>query len=290
MSPFLPQGHTPSRAMKAKRATVSARKAKANGLIAFLTDFGDMDHYVGTAKGVLYTVNPRATVVDITHNVAPHNVREAAYLLWASYRFFPDGTVVLAVVDPGVGSGRRIVVVETPRHCFVAPDNGLLDLVISTEEIVRAVEVMNPERFGVKPISTTFHGRDIFAPLAARLSKGEPPAKFGRHCVLAPVVSPLYDPDRGMTGVTILHIDTFGNIVTNVPGRFFDDSHFLVGSNEILDHIQNYAESTHDRPCMIVGSSGLIEIVLRGASAAEKLRVSPETRITLKKLVGRGNG
>ena len=265
--------------MKQRKRSTGITNKPSQGIIALLTDFGDRDHYVGTVKGVILSINPRARIVDISHTVHPQNVAEAGYLLWASYRFFPRGTTFTCVVDPGVGSERKIVCIETARHRFIAPDNGLLDLVILQERAFKSFEILNPYRFGLKPISSTFHGRDVFAPLAAYLSLGKSISQFGKKCVLKKPSPVFYDPEKGVVGAKILHVDHFGNLVTSIPEQYFDACTIEVGTTRISTRIRSYAEAPPHRPCMIVGSSGLIEVVVREGSASETLRANLEMSV-----------
>lgn len=267
--------------MKRKRQPLARRKKTLQRPVALLTDFGDSDHYAGTLKGVIFSINPEVRLIDISHNVSPQNIREAGYLLWASYRYLPDGTIFVCVVDPGVGTDRKIIFVETDRHTFIAPDNGLLDFVLHQENVRRSYEIVRPPQFGSKPISATFHGRDIFAPLAAYCSMGKSVTRFGSPCDLRKPNSPFYEPEKGDVGARILHIDYFGNLITNIPERCFAQCPISVNKVRVLTRIQTYAEAPHNRPCIIVGSNGLIEIVLKQGSAAKALGVDLQTPITV---------
>jgi len=267
--------------MKRKRKQARGGARAKQGPIALLTDFGERDHYVGTVKGVILSINPRGRIVDISHAVGPQNNEEAGYLLWASYEYFPDGTIFVCVVDPGVGSARKIICVNTARHTFIAPDNGLLDLVVRTEKIRSAYEIIRPPRIGMKPISATFHGRDIFAPLAAHLSLGESVSKFGRTFDLKRPSPVLYAPEESSTTARVLHVDRFGNLVTNIPERYFAFCAVKVGSSEISKRIHNFAEAPKNQCCLIVGSSGLVEIVVNEGSAANALGADAHTLIAV---------
>ena len=185
-------------------------------LIALLSDFGTADHYVGTMKGVMLGICPEAALVDITHDVPPHDVRTGARQLAASYRYFPAGTVFLAVVDPGVGSSRRGIAVETADHRFVAPDNGLLSAVLDEAPARRVVE-LTERKFARATISRTFEGRDRFAPAAAWLAKGAAITTLGRS-VAAPVRlewPAVVERADGLEGAVEI-VDRFGNLVTNL--------------------------------------------------------------------------
>ena len=234
-------------------------------------------------KGVILSMNPRARIVDITHNVLPQNVEEAAYLLWACYRYFPQGTVFTCVVDPGVGTERKIVCVGTDQYRLIAPDNGLLNLIAHQETIRESIAVVDPHRFGLQPISATFHGRDIFAPLAAQVSLGKPLTKFGKHYDLTIPSAAFYEPERGATNGRILHIDHFGNIVTNIPEKYFGRCTIKVGKIVISTRIASYSEAPEGLPCMMIGSSRLIEVAVRNDSAAKVLNANRTTPLSILK-------
>jgi S-adenosylmethionine hydrolase len=269
--------------MAHKKITKVKSSSGKNGLIALLTDFGSRDHYVGTMKGVVLSINPNACIVDITHDSTPHNIQEAAYHLWASYRYFPERTVFVAIVDPGVGTGRKIVCVENKHHTFIAPENGLLDPVVADEGIRHGYEIKQLSFAGKETISRTFHGRDIFAPLAALLSMGKHVNRFGKAMDIRKPASFFFEGEQGTVRPSILHIDRFGNIVTNIPERFFESLTISVGMAKISRHIHNYSEAPENHPCLIVGSDGLVEIVLKESSAARALRADLSTPISVLK-------
>jgi S-adenosylmethionine hydrolase len=252
----------------------------ASSPIALLTDFGTRDHYVGTVKGVILSLNPKARIVDISHDVEPQEVGQAGYLLWASYRHFPPRTTFMAVVDPGVGTMRRILVVKANRQYFLAPDNGLLDAVLTDEEIEEAVsvDITNRNRLLSPDISSTFHGRDVFAPVAAHLSMSVPLKKFGAPAVVRKPTSPFLGSYR-KGHPKVLHIDRFGNIVTNV--RFESQPHaersiraLSVRRQRVAQWARTYGDAAERTPVLILGSSGLVEIVVKNSSAASMLRVT----------------
>ncbi len=247
------------------------RKSLRRPVIALLTDFGNLDHYVGTMKGVILSINHAVRIVDISHNVDPQNVAGGGFMLWASYRYFPANTIFVCVVDPGVGTIRRIVCLETSRYQFVAPDNGLLDMVIAEEKAVAAYEITNPPQFGSHDRSATFHGRDIFAPVGAHLSLGESVRKFGKKCSMDKTGRIFYDLEKDAGEARILHIDRFGNLITNVRGSLMSALTMKVGARDIVRRIRNFSEGAEGEPCLILGSSGLMEIVVRDGSAAKTL-------------------
>jgi S-adenosylmethionine hydrolase len=187
-----------------------------NPLIALLTDFGLSDAYVGTMKGVILRICPAARLVDLTHDIQPQNIRQAAYVLLTSYAYFPPETVFLVVVDPGVGTARAPVVVETDHGTYVAPDNGVLSYVLSQVTVLRSVLLHNPE-YRLADVSSTFHGRDIFAPAAAHLAAGVPARQFGPPAdELVTLPEPRLDIDLPRITGEVQHIDHFGNIITSI--------------------------------------------------------------------------
>jgi S-adenosylmethionine hydrolase len=255
-------------------------------VIALLTDFGLTDHYAGAMKGVILSRLPGVRLVDISHDVSSHGVRQAAYLLWAAYKFFPAGTVFVCVVDPGVGSKRRILCVRVPRYWFLAPDNGLLDLVLCEEPIVEAVEVirsgdtiMGLPSVQVAGKSNTFHGRDIFAPVAAALASGKRWSPAARRIHLQVPPPQFVGTSNAATEPRILHIDRFGNLITNVRlGKSMIEG-LRVGRRVVKKWISFYAEAPIGKPALIIGSSGLVEIVARERSARHLLHASLETPV-----------
>src|SRR5215468_6432838 len=185
-------------------------------VIALLTDFGTQDYFVGAMKGVILSINTAATIVDITHEIPPQDIEAGAFNLLSCYRDFPAGTVHVAVVDPGVGSDRRALVIESANQFFVGPDNGLFGWICEREESWAAIEISN-DKFFRHPVSQTFHGRDIFAPVAAALSAGHEPSEFGpavSDIVRVESLQPATISANTIEG-RIIHIDRFGNCVTN---------------------------------------------------------------------------
>lgn len=262
-------------------------------LIALITDFGLSDHYVGTMKAIIAGINPAVSIIDISHEIAPQAVQQAAYLLWAAYRYFPTGTIFLSVVDPGVGSDRSIIIAESDAYHFVAPNNGILDFIISEEERLEAIEIRSEEILhlsekgvALSEVSTTFHGRDVFAPIVAHLSKGESLAMFGRTITLTSARSPFCNPKFPDTVPKVLHIDRFGNIITNIRIKTSSEMGesirgIKIGEMKINRWITNYTEAPVGEPCMILGSSKLVEIVSKNASASSMLGVDLKTKIEL---------
>ncbi len=266
-------------------------------IITLLTDFGLSDAYVGMMKGVILTLNHDAKIVDICHQVESHNIVQAGFIVSTSYRYFPDGTIHLVVVDPGVGTERRAVILKTTKATFVAPDNGVLSYIIdealgSDEEGlsqrrlgggIRAVSISNP-RFWLSPLSSTFHGRDIFAPVAAHLSLGVPIQEFGEaidSLITFPILRPQIDEDGVLTG-HILHIDRFGNLITDVRREDIssEDITIELSGNQNEGLSKSYAEGKE--LLAIIGSSERLEVSLRNGSAASSLGVRIGDRIRIK--------
>ena len=195
-------------------------------VITLLTDFGLEDEYVGLMKGVVLSLCPAARIVDISHHVAPQDVRGGAFMLRSTYRYFPSQTIHLAIVDPGVGSSRSIVAIRTRDQVFLAPDNGILTFILEEQRIEQAVGVDNPQQV-LTPISRTFHGRDVFAPVAARLACGIDFASLGsrmepRELVRLPLRPAGIDKNGNLVG-SVIHIDRFGNLVTDIHQPLVND-------------------------------------------------------------------
>ena len=245
--------------------------------VTLLTDFGTADYFVGAMKGVIISRAPGAPIVDLTHEIAPGDVRAAAFTLLAARDAFPEGTVHVAVVDPGVGSARRALVAAALGQLFVAPDNGLLSWVLDRDPGATVRAVTNGELFR-RPLSATFHGRDLFAPVGASLAAGFDPAEVGPP-IADPVRLPAHRPTRlpdGSLRATILHVDRFGNCVTSLTR---DDAPAVgatlrVKGHEIRATRRFYADGEGGDPFTIPGSAGFLEISVNGASAAERLGVA----------------
>jgi S-adenosylmethionine hydrolase len=264
-----------------------------SSIITLTTDFGHDDAYVAALKGTILSTNPEATIVDISHSTEPQNILQAAFILGMAYRYFPKQTIHVAVVDPGVGSERQGIILKTPTALFVAPDNGVLSYIIDDlflvesrspteysqgpKEIVfktglEAVAITDP-RFWRHPVSPTFHGRDIFAPVAAGLSLGISLYEFGEKIKSLHILSipkPLYDPDGNLVGL-ILHIDHFGTLITNIKNNELTgrDASIDVAGHLIQGINDYYAQK--EGVMAILGSSGYLEVSLRDGSACDFL-------------------
>ncbi|MDE0435862.1 MAG: SAM-dependent chlorinase/fluorinase [Bryobacterales bacterium] len=243
-------------------------------IVTLTTDFGHEDHYVGVMKGVIAGIHPPARIIDLTHDVGPYGLLKAAFVIAQAHPFFPAETVHVVVVDPGVGTSRRPILVEAAGQHFVAPDNGVLSQVYEqTEHLVREIDA---ERWALKPTSNTFHGRDLFAPVAAWLAKGTPPAAFGslvdEYVQLDPTTPALAQPGRWHGKV--LNIDRFGNIVTSFPAELLEESpsdfRLAAGGIEVSKTAKAYAQAPPGAAFVITGSSGYLEVSINRESAAER--------------------
>ncbi|MEX1138715.1 MAG: SAM-dependent chlorinase/fluorinase [Bacteroidota bacterium] len=241
--------------------------------IALLTDFGSEDSYVGTMKGVIASLHPDVRTIDICHSVSRQNVREAAYLLWSSYPFFPQGTVFVVVVDPGVGTDRRILLLRIASRWFLAPDNGVLDFVVGDQVVESATSIaLENSRYILSPLSNTFHGRDVFAPIGAFVSLGVPPEEFGKKSDV-PLPQNKFVSAKRARFASILHIDRFGNIITDVrPTPKNLPKGLSISGKSIRRWVRTYEEAPSGSPCLIIGSSGLLEVCVKNDHAAKKLK------------------
>ncbi len=253
-----------------------------SALITLTTDFGLADHFVGTMKGVILGINPSAQFVDLSHHVNPFDVFDGALTIALAYRYFPSHTIHLVIVDPGVGSSRRPILARAGEHSFVAPDNGVLSFVYEREESVEVRHVAVDHYF-LKPVSNTFHGRDIFAPVAGWLSKGVEAEKFGETItdyVKFAVPKPQRISAQTIQGM-VIKVDQFGNLITNIspadapeiftasPSQFA----IAVGQQQIARMIDSYSAGEPSEVFAILGSSGFLELGQNRGSAAKTLQV-----------------
>lgn len=271
-------------------------------IITLTTDFGLVDAYIAAMKGVILSINPRVKLVDICHSIPPQNIREAAFIFSTANTFFPIGTIHLVVVDPGVGTARRAIILKTPTAFFVAPDNGVLSYAIepflasrddeSTElhqvELRAEAEVFNitNPRFWHSPVSGTFHGRDIFGPVAAHLSLGVLPREFGKRLntlTMLPLPHPVQDTDGSVIG-HVIHIDSFGNLITDIKRAELAEQAITVevGNRLISGLSRTYSEG--DDLLVLMGSSGYLEVALKKGNAAHKLHARVGDTVRLRHL------
>lgn len=249
----------------------------ASEIVTLTTDFGLEDHYVGAMKGVIAGIHSPSRIIDISHEVGRYSLTKAAFVVAQIYAFYPAETVHMVVVDPGVGTRRQPLLVEAAGQFFVVPDNGVLSQIYEREQHqVRCIDV---GRWALKPTSNTFHGRDVFAPVAAWLAAGTPPADFGplisEYVRLDPTTPKFVEPGRWRGKV--LNIDRFGNIVTSFPAGLLDESpsdfRILAGQLEIGQTAPTYAKATPGVAFVIAGSGGFLEISINQESAANAARI-----------------
>ncbi len=253
-----------------------------NPPIVLLTDFGHKDHYVGVIKGVIHSIAPQAPIIDLCHEVPPQDIRSGAYLLGVSYRFFPKGTIFLSVVDPGVGTNRRIIIVRLGDWYFVNPDNGLLTLVMEREKLKQAIQVTE-SRYWLSPVSSTFHGRDIMSPVAAHLYRNSQPKKFGRSIkagarpavpLLRLSTKPAAKGEKTIEG-EVFYIDHFGNLVTNIPSRMIPENcqcRVSIAHKKLHRIVRSYGDAAIGEWVAVVASADLLEIAVNQGNAQKELQ------------------
>lgn len=261
----------------------------ARPLITLLTDFGERDSFVASMKGVILSINSAAAIVDLSHQIASHQIQEAGYFLKSCYRYFPAGTIHVAVVDPGVGTERRALLVSAAGSFFVGPDNGLFTDVLEQEAGAKIWQLQN-QQYRLETVGSTFDGRDVFAPAAAWLSKGVPPPFFGQ---------PVHDPVHRSTGIPVWHedvligrivsVDRFGNLISNITARqvlefrtaMEDAVEIHIGASVIKELVGSYSEGSRESPAALINSNGNLEIFLQEESAARCLQVSVGEEVRL---------
>jgi len=266
----------------------------ANAIITLTTDYGTNDHLVGTLKGVILKINPDVTIVDITHNVTPFDLLDGALAIGSAYSYFPPKTVHVVVVDPGVGTERRPLLVSAGNQYFVAPDNGLLSVVYEREAESLMVRHANAEHYYLQPVSKTFHGRDIFAPIAAWFTKSWQSSGFGDQIEdFKRFALPRPKEADGVVKGVILRADSFGNLITNfrqedLPEGVAKDGaiQLQVGTQSVTRFVETFAQGNGAEPFAYVGSSGFLEIGVNKGSAARTLGLNRGTAVVLTKEPG----
>ncbi len=251
-------------------------------LITLLSDFGLKDPYVAEMKAVILTICPKARIIDISHSIEKFNIRTGAFILASATRYFPKGTIHIAVVDPGVGTRRRAVLAETKHAFYIGPDNGLLMLSAPREEIKHVYSITNPKLM-LPRVSSTFHGRDVFAPAAAHLANGTPPTHFGSEIkdhTMPHFATPLLQTD-GIVG-EILHIDDFGNVITNITRADLEKADFsarkllsiqLKSRSFRTNLCEAYGDVAPGASLVLIGSHDFLEISMNQGSAAKTFNV-----------------
>ena len=262
---------------------------EARPLIALLTDFGERDSFVASMKGVILSIHPSVHLVDLSHQITSHQIQEAGYFLKSCYRYFPTGTIYVAVVDPGVGTERRALLVSAAGSFFVGPDNGLFTEILEQEVGAKVWQINNPQ-YRLEAAGSTFDGRDVFAPAAAWLSKGVPPSFFGPS---------VQDPIRRSVAIPVWHedvligkivsVDRFGNLISNITARQIREFRggmeqaveIHIGASIIGDVVGSYSQGHGQSPSALVNSDGNLEIFVREDSAARCLQVGVGEEIRL---------
>lgn len=261
---------------------------KPSGIVTLITDFGHRGEYVGAMKGAILKVNPRCQIADITHAITPQNIPEASLILGNCYSYFPKGTVHVVVVDPGVGSKRRPIVLRKKDYLFVGPDNGVFSSILSGEGESAGYEITR-KTFFLSPVSRTFHGRDIFAPVAGHLSRGLRPQEVGpriRDFVRLEFPRPRQEGNRFIGQV--LWADSFGNLITNFPQEEFEDkltdhSFVIKGRKWRIDRLDPiYSQGRPRKPMALFGSSGRLEIAINQGNAQSELGLKAGDKIIIK--------
>ncbi|THB79129.1 MAG: hypothetical protein D6B25_02535 [Desulfobulbaceae bacterium] len=258
--------------------------------ITLTTDFGYRDEYVGVMKGVILSINKGIPIVDLVHDVSPQNIRQAAKIIWNNHKYFPDGSVHVGIVDPSVGSSRRILAIQHDTHCFIGPDNGIFTPLLLSKNPLEIFSVENAKLF-LKRVSNTFHGRDIIAPVAARLASGMAIAQVGpkvkkESCILVSLKEPVLQPN-GVAG-EVTSIDHFGNVRTNITKSYLNrivmnDTPCITIKNYSIDFANgSYSSMPDNIPTALVNSSGELEISIKNGNAGKKLQVSRGERVFVR--------
>jgi S-adenosylmethionine hydrolase len=258
---------------------MSTGSSAVSSLITLTTDFGYRDPFAGMMKGVILGINPHARVVDITHGISRHDIRQASHVIHESYRFFPSGAIHVVVVDPGVGTGRRPLIVRAGGHLFVGPDNGAFTGVLSEHTDAEIIHITAETCLLKSRGGATFHGRDLFAPVAAWLSKDFAPEKFGNPVsdpVLLDVKEPSWEGNRIIGEV--VYVDSFGNAITNIRGTIMEErpapsSPIIRLGDTALDLVERYADGQDRKPHALLNSDGLLEIFINLGNASEVLEI-----------------
>lgn len=260
-----------------------------------ITDYGYKDPYVGVVKGVIKSINPHADIVDLTHGVERHNILEAAIMLLISAKYFPIGTIFIVIVDPGVGSGRRAILIETKNYILIGPDNGCLTLLAEIDGVRKVIDISN-SKYRLQEVSHTFHGRDIFAPVAAWISKGTPLEEIGvelnyENILKLGFTKPSINKHEKQIDSSAMYIDIFGNIMTNISRELIDELGFKYGDKLTLMINDKHYSCTYETSfskvpvgeiACYINSWNYFEIAINMGSAASKLGVSTGTKIIIK--------
>lgn len=263
------------------------KMVRRDQIVSLLTDFGAKDAYVGAMKGVIMGICPSITLVDISHEVEKHNVLQGAFLLSQASPYFPEGSIHLAVVDPGVGTARRRIIVQGSRCLYVGPDNGILSLAVKREGVVKVLEIKN-EEFMLPHPSRTFEGRDVFAPVAAYLAKGVNIDEFGTE-IRSFISLSITEPEKrgGELHGEVIYIDGFGNITTNISEDILREVTYGASIEVTIGRVskagpfcRTYGEVLAGSPLLTLGSSGLLEVAVNSGSAERLFKAKVGSRVT----------
>ena len=261
----------------------------ANAIITLTTDYGTNDHLVGTLKGVILKINPEVTIVDITHHVTPYDVLDGALAIGSAFSYFPPRTIHVVVIDPGVGTDRRPILATADNQYFIAPDNGVLSLVYERDPNT-VVRHATAEHYYHQPVSKTFHGRDVFAPIAAWLSKGWQTAAMGEEIQdFKRFGLPKPKAGDGVVKGVVMRVDSFGNLVTNFrqedlseEARISGKVNFQIGNHSITRLVETFANGNLGEPIAYFGSTGYVEVAVNKGNAAKTLSLGRGVAVTLQ--------
>lgn len=259
-------------------------------VITLLTDFGEGGYWVGVMKGVILNITPHVQIVDITHSIPSHQLKVASFILKVSYSFFPPDTVHVVVVDPGVGTDRKALIVRTERYYFVGPDNGVLSWMLEEEGIKKIINIKN-EKYFLPELSSTFWGRDVFAPVAAHIADGMPVEEFGEELKLGEIVRVelprMVMKNRKIIG-EVVYVDKFGNLITNIEKRRCEEwlrgrgFSLHIGQRRIHRIVPNYQEAEKGEIVALWGSTGYLEIATKEDSASKILTSREGDKVSLE--------
>ncbi len=255
-----------------------------NNIITLTTDFGQCDWFVGTMKGVILSIAPQSKIVDINHNIPQGDIKAAAFSLLSSFRYFPENTIHVVVVDPGVGSERKPIVVKTKRYWFVAPNNGVLSYALNVDKALD-IRLIENNKLTLKQTGNTFHGRDVFAPIAAYIAMGIEPTQIGKKLKdLVKIRLPIPKIRENKIVGEIIYIDHFGNAITNIPLESDFIGYTVIAGNKIIGKVQNfYAAVDKGFPLAVPGSTGFIELAVRDGNISKKYNLKVGTKVELLK-------
>lgn len=257
-------------------------------IITLTTDFGYKDPFVGEMKGVILSINPSVNLVDITHGIEPHNIEEGAFVIGSSCKYFPPGTIHIAVVDPGVGSERRAIILEADGHYFVGPDNGIFSYVLSFSKKIKVIHITE-ERYMLSKDSPTFQGRDVFAPVAAWLSRGGEPDKFG--CVVDDIKRfemPLPEIEGDIISGQVVYIDRFGNAITNIRKidlQKLGEKFCIEIKGKTIYPVKSYSQAVGSNLSCLINSSGHLELFVNMDSASRLFDINKDEKVTVLKQI-----